>query len=431
MESRHDPYASFRLPNFRLYAIGSLLALIGTGGQNLAIRWEVYERTGNALSLGLVGLAQAIPMFALVLFSGYLADRFDRRKLVMCSLLGAAATSVGLAVTSYQHGPLVVMYGLLMLDAAVITIGRPARTALLPQLVPRELFENAVTWRTSIFHVGGMVGPALGGFILAWSVPATYLLSAGARLAFIVILAMIRLAPLERSSDISTWDSILAGVRFVRKARLILVLMSLDMFAVLLGGAVYLLPIFATDILAVGKPGLGWLQAAPAAGAFCMAIILAHAPAMRKAGRSLLLAVAGFGVATIVFGLSKSMWLSMTALFFTGAFDNISMVIRGTLIQMLTPDKMRGRVSAVGSVFVGSSNQLGGFESGLVAAIFGPVISVVSGGVGCIMVVLATALASPRLRRFGAMKDARPIEVEDPNPDDSERRAHSAGPSDE
>jgi MFS family permease len=208
----------------------------------------------------------------------------------------------------------------------------------------------------------------------------------------------------------ASFQSLLAGLKFVSQARLILIVITLDLFAVLLGGAVYLLPIFAQDILKVGATGFGWLQAAPAAGAFCMAICLAYLPPMKRAGRNLLLAVAGFGVATIIFGLSTSFWLSFAMLFLTGLFDNISMVIRHTLMQLLTPDQMRGRVSAVTTIFIGASNELGGLESGVVARWFGPVFSVVSGGIGTIVVVALTALVSPQLRTFGALHEAKPIE---------------------
>jgi MFS family permease len=208
----------------------------------------------------------------------------------------------------------------------------------------------------------------------------------------------------------ASFQSLAAGLKFVWNTRLILIVITLDLFAVLLGGAVYLLPIFAQDILQVGAAGFGWLQAAPAAGAFCMALCLAYLPAMKRAGRDLLLAVAGFGVATVIFGLSTSFWLSFAMLFLTGLFDNVSMVIRHTLMQLLTPDQMRGRVSAVTTIFVGASNELGGLESGLVAQYFGPVFSVVSGGIGTIIVVALTALAAPELRTFGALHEAKPIE---------------------
>jgi MFS family permease len=265
----------------------------------------------------------------------------------------------------------------------------------------------------SLQHIGSVLGPALGGLVVALYVPGAYVISAIGSLLFLLMLFRLEVRPVERTAEPRSLRTVLAGLRFVWRARMILTMITLDLFAVLLGGAVYLLPIYAEDILQVGATGFGWLQSAPAAGAFCMAILLAYLPPIKHAGRILLLAVAGFGVATIIFGLSTSFWLSLAMLFLTGAFDNISMVIRHTLTQLLTPDQMRGRVSAVGSIFVGASNELGGLESGLVAHWFSPVISVVSGGIGTILVVLGAALLSPKLRAFGALHDVKPVKIEE------------------
>ncbi len=419
MTTRHDPYAAFRQSDYRRYLLGWLAALLGTRIQSVAIGWEIYQRTGEALALGMVGLVQALPTILLALPAGYLADRWPRRRLIMLSLAGMTLTSLGLALVSWFQGPILLMYGLLLLDAACVAVGRPARLALLPRLVPRVAFSNAVTWNTSMFQISSVVGPAIGGFVIAAHVPSAYLLAACGSVVFVLLLARMNLASAaEAPGEAGETDrlaNLLAGMRFVRRKRVILAAVSLDMFAVLFGGAVYLLPIFAEDILGVGARGFGWLNAAPAAGAFCMAMLLAHRPPMRQAGRNLLVAVAGFGAATVVFGLSKSFWLSLAMLFLTGALDNISVVVRHTLVQMLTPDRMRGRVSAVNGVFIGISNELGGLESGLVAHWFGPVVSVVSGGLGTIAVVIATAWASPKLRRIGALdeigsqEDALPV----------------------
>ncbi|MEM7032434.1 MAG: MFS transporter [Chloroflexota bacterium] len=404
---KHDPYLAFRYPTYRLYIGGWVIAMFGTRIQSIAIAWEMYQRTGEALSLGLVGLVQALPTMLLALPAGYLADSMNRRTLVMISLGAMTLTSLALALLSISQGPVLWMYLLLFLDATVVTLGRPARTALVPRLVPESVFPNAVTWNTSLMQIASVAGPALGGLIIAAFSPATALfLSAFSSLVFILLLSRVKLAPMTRKPDRATLETLLGGIRFVLDKRLVLALMSLDMFAVLLGGAVYLLPIFAEDILQVGATGFGWLEAAPAAGALCMALTLAHFPPMKRAGRNLLLAIAGFGVATIIFGLSTSFWLSMLMLFFTGALDNISMVIRHTLVQLLTPDHMRGRVSAVNQVFVGASNEIGGFESGVVAHYFGPIVSVVSGGIGTIGVVIVTAIIAPELRKFGALTDA-------------------------
>jgi MFS family permease len=423
-QGRHDPYAAFRVRNYRLYVVGWFIALVGTRIQSVAIGWEMYQRTGEALSLGMVGLAQALPTMLLALPAGYLADRFDRPRLVMLSLLAMTGTSLALAVLSYREGDIILMYTLLVLDAAVVILGRPARVALVPQLMPASVFPNAVTWNTSLMQIASVLGPAIGGFVIAINVPLAYVLTAASSLVFIVVLSRLHFPAGGGRASSASWQTLVAGIHFVRDTPIILAVISLDLFAVLLGGAVYLLPIFAEDILAVGATGFGWLRAAPALGAFCMAILMVYLPPMRRAGRGLLLAVAGFGAATIVFGLSRSFWLSFAMLFLTGAFDNVSMIIRHTLQQLVTPDSMRGRVSAVSSIFVGASNELGGLESGLVAHWFGPVISVVSGGIGTLAVVGFTALISPQVRNFGALNDARPAGEE---PEVPERKVAPLG----
>ena len=407
MSRSHDPYAAFRIRDYRLYVVGWLVALIGTRVQSIAIAWEIYQRTGEALSLGLVGLAQALPVMLLALPAGLLADRYERRRLSIISLLGMTVTSLALAVFSIAEGPVGWMYALLSLDATAMTLGRPARVALLPQLVPAETFPNAVTWNTSLMHLASVGGPALGGFVIVVSLPGAYVIAAASSLWLAFVLSRIRFRPVDGLPEPANWQTFVAGIRFVWDKRILLTLMSLDLFAVLLGGAVFLLPIFAKEILHVGETGFGYLRAAPAVGAFCMAFAMIYLPPMRQAGRTLLLAVAGFGVATIFFGFSQDFTLSWVMLFLTGALDNISMVVRQTLTQLMTPDRMRGRVSAVSSIFIGASNELGGFESGLVAHWFGPLISVVSGGIGTLLVVAGTAALSPQLLRLGALHEAR------------------------
>lgn len=422
--ARHDPFAALRIPNYRFFLIGWFIALIGTRIQSVAIGWEMYERTGEALALGLVGLAQALPTMLLALPAGYLADRFHRPRLVMLSLAAMTMTSLALAVLSYRQGSVSWMYFFLFLDAMAVILGRPARSALLPQLVPNHVFPNAVTWNTSLMQISGVVGPAIGGFVIYWSVPLAYVLAAASSLIYISMLARLHLEHGElRAPAGSAMQNLLAGIHFVRRTRIILAMITLDMFGVLLGGAVYLLPIYAVDILDVGAAGFGWLRAAPALGAMCMAFSLIFLPPMRRAGWSLLLNVAGFGVATIVFGFSTSFWLSFAMLFLTGAFDNVSMVIRQTLQQLLTPNYMRGRVSAVSAVFVSASNELGGLESGVVAHWFGPVFSAVSGGVGTLIVVALTGWLAPELRNLGPMHEAKPVEPEEQEAKEAAGRA--------
>lgn len=406
----HDPYAAFRIPAYRLYVVGWFIAMAGTRIQSVAIGWEMYQRTGEALSLGLVGLAQALPTMLLALPAGYLADRFDRSRLVMISLSAMTLTSLALAWLSYTQGPTSWMYVFLFLDAAAVMIGRPARVALLPQIVPSHVFPNAVAWNTSLMQISGVAGPALAGLVIVFSVPLAYVIAATSSLVFIVALSQFKFNFDSKPTGNASFQSLVAGIHFVWNTKIILAMISLDLFAVLLGGAVYLLPIYAEEILNVGATGFGWLRAAPAIGAFCMAVTMIYMPPMQKAGRNLLWTVAGFGVATIIFGLSTNFWLSFAMLFLTGAFDNVSMIVRQTLQQLLTPDNMRGRVAAVSSVFIGASNELGGFESGAVAQAFGPVVSVVSGGIGTLIVVAVTAWISPHLRNYGALNEARPIE---------------------
>ncbi len=409
--TRHDPYEALRVKPFRNYLIAGTLVSIGTAGQGLAIAWEVYQRTGREMDLAWVALMQAIPMLLLTLPAGVLADRYDRRKIMLVGMLGTTLTSIGLGILSAKAGSIGWMFFLLLIDSAFLRLTWPARAALLPMLVPRDTFENAVKWRTSVGQISGLAGPALGGFVIAVSLPAAYFLAALSTAAFMVVIALLDVhtkpEPGKAAKGLGGVLSDLGeGLSFVWHRKLILAAISLDLFAVLFGGAVYLLPVFASDILGVGAMGLGVLNAAPAAGALVTALVLTHTPPMKRAGRTLLISVAGFGVATIVFGFSTSFPLSIAMLFLTGVFDNVSVVVRQTLVQLATPDAMRGRVSAVSAVFIGSSNQLGGFESGLVAQLTTPIVSVVSGGVGTLVVVATWSGLFPDLRRLGTLADA-------------------------
>lgn len=404
-EPGHDPYAPFRVSAYRKYAIGGVLTRLTFRMQTVAVGWEVYQRTGEALALGFVGLVQVIPAILLALPGGWLADRFDRRRVVLICLLGTTAASVMLAVQSWLQAPIWAIYTVLAVDATIVALGRPARSSLVPRLVPRDVFPAAVAWNNSLFQLSGVLGAAAAGFIVAVSIPAAYAISAAGSMVFWVLLARIPEASgvADERQGHATLSTLFEGIHYLRRTRVLLAIISLDLFAVLLGGAVYLLPVFAEEVLAVGAEGLGTLHAAPAVGALLMALLLAHLPPLAKAGRALLLSVAGFGVATIVFGLSTNFLLSLAMLFLTGVFDQVSMVVRHTMVQLTTPDSMRGRVSAVNGVFVSASNELGGFESGLVAHWFGPIVSVVSGGIGTLVVVAVTAWVSPQLRRFGSL----------------------------
>jgi MFS family permease len=415
----HDPYAALRLRDYRLYSAGWVSSVIGQQIQDVAVGWDVFNRTkaesglNPLLALGLVGAVLGLPVMVLALPAGALADRFDRRKILMASMAGASAAALGLAWLSHTHGSLAMMYLCLFLGAAALAFGWPARSALLPQIVPAEVFSNAATWNSSAFQVAAMIGPAIGGLILIYSTPMAYVCDAALSMVFFVFLLGLRVRPVVRTNEPLNFENLAAGVRFVFRTKIILATITLDLFAVLFGGATSLIPAFAKDILHVGPVGFGWLRAAPAVGALAMALWMAHRPPMKNAGRSLLWAVVGFGAATIVFGLSRSFTLSFLMLLLTGAFDNVSVVVRHTLVQMLTPDSMRGRVSAVNNIFIGASNELGGFESGVTGWMIGAVWSVVLGGIGTLAVVWAVARAWPQVARFGSLADARP---EEPGP---------------
>ena len=381
----------------------------------VALGWELYERTHSALALGLVGLVTAIPVVLLALPAGHLADRMDRKKIVVAAQVVFILMSLSLSVVSHVQGPIILMFAILLVRGTAQAYNNPARSALLPKLVPAEAFGNAVTWSSSGFQTAAVVGPALGGLVIAIQHRATeaYIIDAFLTGIYFAMLLAIRGDSVPKADSVSahalkprermTLKSLAAGMRFVLDTKVILAALTLDLFAVLFGGATALLPIFAKDILQVGPEGLGWLRAAPSVGALIVMMTIAHRPPMQRTGWNLILAVAGFGVATIVFGLSRSFGLSMAMLLILGGLDGISMIIRGTLVQLWTPDEMRGRVSAVNSVFIDMSNELGGFESGALAAAVGPIAAVVGGGIGTIVVVAGVAYAWPELRRLGPL----------------------------
>ena len=378
---------------------------VGLQMQSTAIGWELYDRTHSAYALGFVGLVALLPMLALALPAGHIIDTQDRRRVLMASLAIFTISSVGLAFVSAARGPLVALYGCVLISGVARAFHTPARNALLPGLVPATLLANAVTWNSGGWQLAAVVGPALGGALIAarGGAFAVYLCSAVGTLTFFFLAAAIRHRSAERLAGEITVSALVAGVRFVARSKLLLATITLDLFAVLLGGASTLLPIYAKDILHVGPAGLGWLDAAPSLGAVLMAVGLASRPPMRRAGRTLLWAVFGFGVGTLVFGLSTSFLLSLAMLAVIGGLDMVSVVIRHTIAPLVTPDEMRGRVGSITGLFIGTSNQLGGFESGAVAGAFGPVFSVVSGAIGTIIVVIAVAWHWPAIRRLGTL----------------------------
>ncbi len=405
--AQHDPFAAFKFRDYRLFTIGRLVLFVGSQMQTVAIGWELYERTNSAIALGGVGLAQVLPMIILTLIAGDVADRRDRKLTILMSVSLLALCSLALGVLSYTKGAVFLIYACLVLTGVARAFLKPASDALMWQLIPVSAFTNAATWNSSSFQLAAVIGPAFGGFGIALLGSATgvYVLAAIAALLCFILTLAIKEQKVIRATEPISFKALAAGAKFVWQNQLILAAITLDMFAVLLGGAIALLPIFAKDILHVGPVELGYLQAAHSIGALTMAITLAYLPPLRKAGPALLWSVVGFGIVTIIFGLSRSFWLSMLMLILGGALDSISVVIRHTLVQIRTPDHLRGRVAAINSVFISASNELGGFESGLTAALFGPVISVVGGGIGTIVVVIATAMIWPGIRKLGPLQE--------------------------
>jgi MFS family permease len=407
--NNHDPYYALRFRDFRLLFFGRFISNIGEQMLYVAIGWELYVRTGSALALGLVGLVQVLPIIFLSLIAGHIADNYNRKYIVIYCQILLALASLGLTVLSFTHGSLLLIYGCLFLIGVGMAFSSPASSTLLPQIVPESIYENAATWSSSSWQMASVLGPALGGFMIALfhgSATAVYALNAVAALLFVVLIMPLRgMRRVARPRQATTISSLVEGLKFLRATQVILAAITLDLFAVLLGGATTLLPIYALTILHVGPTGLGWLRAAPSIGAVLVSLCIAHTPPFKRAGRTLLLAVAGFGVATLIFGLSHVFWLSMLMLFAVGGLDNISVVIRDTLLLVRTPNAMLGRIAAVDSLFVGASNELGGFESGIAAQLFGPVIAVVGGGIGTILVVIFIALCWPEMRRLGTLSD--------------------------
>lgn len=401
----HDPYAVLRNRDVVLYLVGRLFASFGQQMLTVAVGWELYERTHSALALGLVGLTQMIPMILFTLPAGHVADNHDRQRIIVLMTLLIACASLGLTLISALGAPVFWIYFCLFLAGTARTFLWPASSAFLPHLVSRHDFSRAVTWSSGSFQLSSVAGPAAGGALIALTHHAApvYAFNAAASLICLTLISCVRRRHTVAVKERMTVRNLLAGFQFVFASPIILGIITLDMFAVLLGGATALLPVYAKDILRTGPTGLGFLGAALPMGSLLCALILAHRPPLQKAGRSMLLAVTGFGLATIAFGFSRWFWLSFLMLFAGGAVDNISVVVRHTLVQLLTPDGKRGRVSAVNSLFIGTSNELGGFESGLVAYLFSPVVSVVSGGIGTILVVLAVAATWPQIRKYGRL----------------------------
>jgi MFS family permease len=413
-----DPISALRHGGFLLYLVAGLISNSGSQMRIVAVQWEMVLREPDrgklALLLAYIGLALVLPVILFALPAGAAADRFSRRWLVMIAQLGLAVCGVGLAWASWTQAPLFLVYFLLFGTGAFRALGWPASSAIVTGLVPTKVFSNAATWRSNAYQLASVVGPLVGGLLLKWWTPATVLLiDAASSLILAACMLFVRPRPQERVIEPHSWKSLLQGIRFLRKQPIILSTMTLDMVAVLFGGVVALLPIFARQFFTdpdQAAVALGWMRAMPALGSILMGFILALRPPIQRGGRTILVTVTTFGLATIVFGLSTSFALSLAALFILGAADNISVVIRQTVLQLLTPDSMRGRVTAVSVIFIGSSNELGEFESGIAAYLMGLVPSVVFGGVMSIVAVGIVAAIWPQLLRLGALDQLTPPE---------------------
>jgi len=422
LATKHDPYAALRVLDFRRYVAARALFSVATQIQGVVVSWQIFKLTNDPLALGLIGLAEAIPSITVSLYAGHVADSVRRKNIVVPAVVVLFLCAVTLWWLAHPLQQALLAQGRMHLDAVNATIVwplylvifvsgiargfmGPALFSFMPQLLPeRGLLPNAVTWSSTTWQASAVVGPAIGGLLLHRSIEFAYgvdTVMEGLALFFFISIAGRALPPIE-GQRLSLGESILSGVKFIFSNQLVLAALSLDMFAVLFGGAVALLPFFASNILHGGPDAFGYLRAAPAVGSVLMAVWLTFSPLKKGAGRKLLWAVAGFGLATIAFALSTNLYLSLFLLFLTGVFDSVSVIVRSTLVHTHTPEYMKGRVSAVNNIFIGSSNEIGSFESGATAKLMGTVPSVVFGGIMTLVVVGFTAWRADQLRNLQA-----------------------------
>ena len=410
-----DPYAALRFREFNIFLLVRFAMVFAWSMQFIVIEWEVYSLTKDPLSLGIIGLMEVIPAVAMALFAGHIVDQSEKRGLLIKCIFGFSVVSLGLFLLTWPRIVaglstdlvLYLVYFLVFLGGIVRAFLGPTIFSLFSLLVPKKIYPNAATWSSSVWQMGAVVGPAAGGFFIRWIGVhwSMCFVFAFSLMALMLLLQIPKKPILNPNIGEPIMKSLKEGIKFVKNTRVILGALTLDMFAVLFGGAVALLPIYAQDILKVGPEGFGILRAAPAVGALLIMFTSAHFPLNKNAGMKLLSAIFGFGVCIIVFGLSTWFWVSVIALFLSGVTDGISMIIRQTILQLRTPDAMRGRVASVNSMFVGSSNELGAFESGLTAKLMGTVTAVVFGGGMTILTVLGTGFFFPKLRKLDLRKD--------------------------
>ena len=422
-----SPYALFRNRDFTLFLVGRFIAVFGQQMLSMAVDWDVYHRTKSMLALSLLGLAQMVAIVLWTLPAGYIADNFNRKRVILLTDLLICVSALSLTLISAFNASLVCLYISLVILGSAKTILWPANSSFLPHLVSRQEFPRAVTFNSATFQLATMLGPACGGFLItvAHHVWPAYAITVATSIIYFIMLTCIRREHKPSARQPFSLEVLSAGIHFIFENKIILGVITLDLFAVLFGGATSLFPVFATDILNRGPAGFGILSIAMPVGAVLCAVILSHLPPMKKAGRAMLFSVAGFGVATIIFGIANQntfgpaipseiwFWVAFLMMVMCGGLDNVSVVVRHSLVQLLAPDEKRGRVSAINSLFIGTSNELGGFESAFLAWLFvkqmgytnatGSIISAVMGGIGTILVVLAVAWIWPQVRRYGKL----------------------------
>jgi len=409
---KHDPFASLKIRDFSFFIYARFTLTIAVLIQSVIVEWQMYQITHDALQLGLIGLAEAIPFICIALFAGHVADIVSRKKIIIYATLFLILGTVFLFYFSFNLQKNVELFGTAPIYIATAILGLcrgfigPSYFAFMTQLIPKEHYANAATWNSSTWQIGAVSGPAIAGLLYGFlGATVSYAIDAGLiflSLFFVLFIPARPAAKKDRTE--SVFKSIRSGLNFVFSNQIVLGALSLDLFAVLFGGAVALLPIFADQVLHVGPQGLGFLRAAPAVGAVTMGLTLAFNPIKKNAGRILLWNVAAFGLFTIAFALSANFYLSLLFLAITGAVDNVSVLVRSTVLQLTTPDEMRGRVSSVNSVFIGSSNEIGAFESGAAAKLMGLIPSVIFGGIMTIIVVLTTSKVAPKLRKLDSLQ---------------------------
>jgi MFS family permease len=403
-----DAYASLKVREFRLFLLFRFFTTIAIQMQGLIVGWQVYELTKDPFALGLIGLAEALPNIAVVLFAGHAADRYNRKRIIIWFTLFFLTGTIALFLFTVKRLGILIAFGALPIYIVVAMSGiaraflYPSIIAMMAQIIPRRYYANASTWSSTMWHVAAITGPALGGLIYGFfGVRAAYLTVGFFVMLSLVLFSFVKNKPVQHININETlFQRLSSGLKFVFNNQVLLGSMSLDMFAVLFGGAIAMLPVFAAEILMVGPKGLGFLRAAPMVGSVLMSIVLAHKPPMVKAGRYLMIGITGFGLSIICFALSRNYYLSFTMLMLSGMFDNISVIVRATAMQLITPDEMRGRVASVNAIFIGSSNEIGSFESGLAAKLMGLIPSVIFGGLMTLGIVGATAKFAPKLRKL-------------------------------